>query len=86
MSQLKITCPNCNETFSADEVLQKHLKEKEKNTEDIWSSITINNGSVQHLDFLNEHEKLVFKTSTKSFINKINEFNIYSNKKVSFKT
>ena len=30
MSQLKITCPNCNETFSADEVLQKHLKEKEK--------------------------------------------------------
>ena len=30
MSQLKITCPNCNETFSADEALQKHLKEKEK--------------------------------------------------------
>ena len=30
MSQLKITCPNCNETFSADEALKKHLKEKEK--------------------------------------------------------
>ena len=30
MNQLKITCPNCNETFSADEALQKHLKEKEK--------------------------------------------------------
>ena len=30
MSQLKITCPNCNETFSADEALQKHLKEKEQ--------------------------------------------------------
>ena len=30
MNQLKITCPNCNETFSADEVLQKHLKEKEQ--------------------------------------------------------
>ncbi|MBD1139512.1 DUF2130 domain-containing protein [Pelagibacterales bacterium SAG-MED46] len=30
MSQLKIICPNCNETFSADEALQKHLKEKEK--------------------------------------------------------
>ena len=30
MSQLKITCPNCNETFSADEALQKYLKEKEK--------------------------------------------------------
>jgi len=43
--------------------LIKLLKQKEKNTEDIWSSITINNGSVQHLDFLNEHEKLVFKTA-----------------------
>lgn len=30
MNQLTITCPNCNETFSADEALQKHLKEKEK--------------------------------------------------------
>ena len=30
MSQLKITCPNCNETFSADEALQKHLKKKEQ--------------------------------------------------------
>ena len=30
MSQLKIICPNCNEAFSADEALQKHLKEKEK--------------------------------------------------------
>ena len=30
MNQLKMTCPNCNKTFSADEVLQKYLKEKEK--------------------------------------------------------
>jgi ribonucleoside-diphosphate reductase alpha chain len=43
--------------------LVKLLKQKEKNTDDIWSSITINNGSVQHLDFLDEHEKLVFKTA-----------------------
>ena len=34
MSQLKITCPHCNETFSADEALQKHLKEKEKKYQD----------------------------------------------------
>ena len=30
MNQLKITCPNCNETFSADQALQNHLKSKEK--------------------------------------------------------
>ncbi len=43
--------------------LIKLLKEKGKNTDDIWSSITTNEGSVQHLDFLDEHEKLVFKTA-----------------------
>lgn len=34
-----------------------------KDTEDVWSSITVNNGSVQHLGFLSEHEKAVFKTA-----------------------
>ena len=29
MDQLKITCPKCNETFSADAALQNHLKAKE---------------------------------------------------------
>ena len=43
--------------------LVKLLESKGKNTEDIWSSITITEGSVQHLDFLDEHEKLVFKTA-----------------------
>ncbi|MDA9573426.1 ribonucleoside-diphosphate reductase subunit alpha [Rickettsiales bacterium] len=43
--------------------LIKLLKEKGKNTDVIWSSITTNEGSVQHLDFLDEHEKLVFKTA-----------------------
>lgn len=43
--------------------LVKLLEEKGKNTEAIWSSITTNEGSVQHLDFLDEHEKLVFKTA-----------------------
>ena len=32
-------------------------------TDDTWSSITTREGSVQHLDFLTEHEKLVFKTA-----------------------
>jgi ribonucleoside-diphosphate reductase alpha chain len=43
--------------------LKKLLIEKGKDTAETWSSITINEGSVQHLDFLNEHEKLVFKTA-----------------------
>jgi ribonucleoside-diphosphate reductase alpha chain len=43
--------------------LVKLLESKGKNTEDVWSKITINEGSVQHLDFLDEHEKMVFKTA-----------------------
>jgi ribonucleoside-diphosphate reductase alpha chain len=43
--------------------LVRLLETKGKSGEDIWSSITINEGSVQHLDFLDEHEKLVFKTA-----------------------
>ncbi len=43
--------------------LVKLLESKGKNTEDVWSSITITEGSVQHLDFLDEHEKMVFKTA-----------------------
>lgn len=43
--------------------LVKLLKEKGKNTEETWSSITTNEGSVQHLDFMDDHEKMVFKTA-----------------------
>ena len=43
--------------------LVKVLESKGKNTEDIWSSITTNEGSVQHLNFLDDHEKMVFKTA-----------------------
>ncbi|VAV92883.1 Ribonucleotide reductase of class Ia (aerobic), alpha subunit [hydrothermal vent metagenome] len=39
------------------------LEAKGKNTDEIWSSITINGGSVQHLDFLDRLEKDVFKTA-----------------------
>jgi ribonucleoside-diphosphate reductase alpha chain len=37
--------------------LVKLLEEKGQNTDDVWSSITVNEGSVQHLDFLTEDEK-----------------------------
>ena len=43
--------------------LKKLLIEKGKDTETIWSSITINKGSVQHLDFLNENEKATYRTA-----------------------
>jgi len=33
------------------------------NNEDVWSSIMDNDGSVQHLEFLSDHDKAVFKTS-----------------------
>lgn len=39
------------------------LEEKGKNTEEVWSSITTREGSVQHLDFLSDDEKDVFKTA-----------------------
>lgn len=38
------------------------LQSKEQDTEEVWRSILIRGGSVQHLEFLSEHEKEVFKT------------------------
>jgi ribonucleoside-diphosphate reductase alpha chain len=45
--------------------LDKIIKQKVSNEEynDVWSSIIANDGSVQHLDILDENEKAVFKTS-----------------------
>ncbi len=43
--------------------LEKLLETKGKNTDEIWSSIFTNEGSVQHLDFLTQDEKDVFKTA-----------------------
>ncbi|WP_300601342.1 ribonucleoside-diphosphate reductase subunit alpha [Niabella sp.] len=42
--------------------LKTLLEEKGLDTEDIWRSIMLNHGSVQHLEGLTEHEKDVFKT------------------------
>ncbi|CAL4866119.1 Vitamin B12-dependent ribonucleoside-diphosphate reductase [Asticcacaulis sp. MM231] len=43
--------------------LVKLLEDKGQNTTDIWNSIVEHEGSVQHLDFLDEGEKGVFKTA-----------------------
>jgi len=39
------------------------LKKYKKNDDETWSSITTNQGSVSHLDFLSDQEKDVFKTA-----------------------
>ena len=43
--------------------LQKLLEKHGKNNDETWSSITTNQGSVSHLDYLTELEKDVFKTA-----------------------
>jgi ribonucleoside-diphosphate reductase alpha chain len=43
--------------------LQRLLAERGQDNDDVWSSITRTSGSVQHLEFLTEQEKAVFKTA-----------------------
>ena len=43
--------------------LAKVLEAHGKNTDATWSNIMLNRGSVQHLKFLTEHEKNVYKTA-----------------------
>jgi ribonucleoside-diphosphate reductase alpha chain len=43
--------------------LEQLLTEYEQNNEEVWDSILNNDGSVQHLEFLSEHDKNVFKTA-----------------------
>ena len=42
--------------------LEELLEQKNKNTPEVWESIMKQDGSVQHLDFLSEREKEVFRT------------------------
>lgn len=51
--------------------LKELLKEKGKDTKEVMESIRDNDGSVQHLEFLDEREKDVFKT-----YGEINQYNI----------
>jgi ribonucleoside-diphosphate reductase alpha chain len=51
-----------------DKVIQKHLSGEgdvvsQNDYNDIWSSIIANDGSVQHLTWMDEYTKDVFKTS-----------------------
>jgi ribonucleoside-diphosphate reductase alpha chain len=54
LAKMKVTIKN--------PYLLKLLEEKGKNTDDVWDSIKVADGSVQHLEFLSQEEKDVFKT------------------------
>ncbi len=54
IDKMKVTIKN--------KYLARLLEAKGKNTPEVWTSIRDNDGSVQHLDFLTEEEKGVFKT------------------------
>ena len=43
--------------------LEKLLEEKGVNTDSVWTSIITNKGSVQHLKYLTDEEKAVYKTA-----------------------
>ncbi len=43
--------------------LERLLESKGQSTAEVWQSIILNDGSVQHLEFLSEWEKDVFKTA-----------------------
>ncbi len=50
-------------TIVRNPYLKRLLEEKGMDNEDVWSDITINSGSVQHLEFLTKSEKDIFKTA-----------------------
>ncbi len=52
---------NAEETYK-NRRLEKVLDQLGKNTSDVWLSILKHDGSVAHLDFLDDHTKEVFKT------------------------
>ncbi|MCA9360551.1 ribonucleoside-diphosphate reductase subunit alpha [Candidatus Nomurabacteria bacterium] len=54
VAKMKVTIKN--------PTLVELLKEKDKDTKVVWDSIRDNDGSVQHLDFLSDEEKAVFRT------------------------
>jgi ribonucleoside-diphosphate reductase alpha chain len=54
LAKMKVTIKN--------PFLEKLLTEKGKNSKEVWESIRSKDGSVQHLKFLSDHEKEVFKT------------------------
>jgi ribonucleoside-diphosphate reductase alpha chain len=49
--------------LTKNKYLERELERIDKNTDDVWSDIITSSGSVQHLDFLSDKAKKVFKTA-----------------------
>jgi len=53
-----------NKNKYLDKIIQKHAETHPEGwADEVWSSIIANDGSVQHLEWLDENERAVFKTS-----------------------
>jgi ribonucleoside-diphosphate reductase alpha chain len=53
-----------NKNKYLDKIIQKHAENHPEGwADEVWSSIIANDGSVQHLDWMDENERAVFKTS-----------------------
>jgi ribonucleoside-diphosphate reductase alpha chain len=60
--------------------LEMFLLCMDENTPEVWSSISLNNGSVQHLDFMPQEIKDVFKTASE--IDQLNLINMAADRQV----
>lgn len=53
-----------NKNKHLDKLIKKYIEKNDKlKYDEIWSSIIMNDGSIQHLDFLKENDKDTFKTA-----------------------
>jgi len=55
--------PTLGLDINAQRNLRKFLQKYNKDTDEVWSTITTNQGSVSHLNFLTANEKDTFKTA-----------------------
>ena len=52
-----------NKNKYLDKIIREHCKSNEEKYNETWSSIIANDGSVQHLDWMDEYTRDIFKTS-----------------------
>jgi ribonucleoside-diphosphate reductase alpha chain len=63
VSNIYVAKTNIGSFTIKNKYLEELLEKLGKNTDDVWKSITKNQGSVQHLDFISDEDKDVFKTA-----------------------